>query len=363
MGSRINSRKTHTPLYFQIARDIREKIYAGALAPMSRLPAEDALAKRYGVSRVTIRGALRKLHTEGLILRVNGKGTFVSPDILTRERRIILVLEKSPQRVAHLHELLAGAIVQAQQSGCSVLVCSNDELRAHLESAARTASRQSGVVLLRCRNYKKADIDFAEKHGIACIMEGVKPRPGYNWITVDNAGAMRELVDHVHGLGRRRFGIFNVKVPYPWSAFEDRYSAALARLRDLGVPRKDIRTVTVSGNLTSTPYRLTRRFFQAGRGDIDALICLNDKVAAQALRWMSDNRIKVPQDVAVTGFDDVTIATYTNPPLTTARQDYFNAGIEAVTELVGLMDDYDGRRIQRTRKLKVVIRPSTIHLA
>ncbi|NLW86517.1 MAG: GntR family transcriptional regulator [Planctomycetes bacterium] len=352
--------RNHSPLYCQIAEDLRCRIYSGEFADQSRLPAEDVLREQFGVSRVTIRGALKKLQSEGLVHRVSGKGTFVAANLTQRPRRILLVLENEPQHVAHLHELVMGAIVEAQRRNCSVLVCSYGQFRGHLEAAADSGKRQMGVVLLRCRNYKPADIRYAEKRGIVCVLEGVWPQAGYNWLAIDNRSAMRALIDHLHALGRRRFGVFSAKLPFPWSALEERRDAALERLAELGVSRGDIRTHTLpaSAGIEIAPYEATARFF-AGGARIDALVCANDQIAVQAQRWMLDHGIRIPDDVAVTGFDDVPLAQYANPPLTTVRQDYFKSGAEAIVQLCGLMDDFDNRRVQVTRKLDLVIRQST----
>ena len=66
------------PLYYQIEGAIRRKISSGEFAPGSRLPSEEALAREYKVSRVTVRQALSRLETQGLIVRRRGKGTFVT---------------------------------------------------------------------------------------------------------------------------------------------------------------------------------------------------------------------------------------------------------------------------------------------
>ncbi|MGR2740991.1 GntR family transcriptional regulator [Billgrantia sp. Q4P2] len=66
------------PLYVQIRDTLRRNILEGGYSPHERLPSENALMKSFGVSRITIRQALRDLHNEGLVFSAQGKGTFVS---------------------------------------------------------------------------------------------------------------------------------------------------------------------------------------------------------------------------------------------------------------------------------------------
>lgn len=72
------------PLYAQIQRDIEISIATNQLRPGDLVPGEVELANRYGVSRVTVRQALRELVAEGLLYRVQGKGTFVAQPVIQR---------------------------------------------------------------------------------------------------------------------------------------------------------------------------------------------------------------------------------------------------------------------------------------
>src|SRR3990167_5902525 len=66
------------PLYVQIRDSLRQQILEGSYAVHARLPSENQLMQAYGVSRITIRQALRDLHNEGLVFSAQGKGTYVS---------------------------------------------------------------------------------------------------------------------------------------------------------------------------------------------------------------------------------------------------------------------------------------------
>lgn len=66
------------PLYAQVARDLAGHVRGGTLAPGERLPAEPALARAYGVNRLTVREAVGSLARQGLVRRVQGVGSFVS---------------------------------------------------------------------------------------------------------------------------------------------------------------------------------------------------------------------------------------------------------------------------------------------
>lgn len=66
------------PLYYQIKTRLLEQIEAGQLTPGDRVPSERELTERFGVSRMTARQALVELETQGYLVRVQGKGTFVA---------------------------------------------------------------------------------------------------------------------------------------------------------------------------------------------------------------------------------------------------------------------------------------------
>lgn len=83
--SELISHSSATPLYRQIYSLLRGRIVEGEYAPDAALPTEDELVERYGVSRVTVRSALKLLAEEGLVVRQPGKGTFVSPGPLVEE--------------------------------------------------------------------------------------------------------------------------------------------------------------------------------------------------------------------------------------------------------------------------------------
>ncbi|MEX0731692.1 MAG: GntR family transcriptional regulator [Aquisalimonadaceae bacterium] len=73
-----NGLRSHQPLYVQIKETLRQRILDGTYLPHDRLPSESELMRAFGVSRITIRQALRDLHNEGLVFSAQGKGSFVS---------------------------------------------------------------------------------------------------------------------------------------------------------------------------------------------------------------------------------------------------------------------------------------------
>jgi GntR family transcriptional regulator len=77
-------RDLDAPLYAQIQRELEISIATNRLRPGDMVPGEVELANRYGVSRVTVRQALSELAAEGLLYRIQGKGTFVSAPMIQR---------------------------------------------------------------------------------------------------------------------------------------------------------------------------------------------------------------------------------------------------------------------------------------
>ena len=75
----------HLPLYVQIKESLKKDILGGRYAPYQKMPSESELMKFFGVSRITVRQALRDLHLEGLIFTSQGKGTFASKPKATQD--------------------------------------------------------------------------------------------------------------------------------------------------------------------------------------------------------------------------------------------------------------------------------------
>jgi GntR family transcriptional regulator len=83
------------PLYLQIKEVLKQRILDGQYAPNQKLASENELMAAFGVSRITVRQALRDLHTEGLVFSAQGKGTFVSKPKATQSLESLQGFEES----------------------------------------------------------------------------------------------------------------------------------------------------------------------------------------------------------------------------------------------------------------------------
>jgi DNA-binding LacI/PurR family transcriptional regulator len=88
----------------------------------------------------------------------------------------------------------------------------------------------------------------------------------------------------------------------------------------------------------------------------DGVVACSDLLALQAVQAVRAAGLRVPQDVAVVGYDDMPLATYSSPPLTTVHQPVDRAGVEIVE---ALLDQLSGARVpSRTLDVHLVLRDS-----
>ena len=73
------------PLYRQLARSVEKKIQDGSFPEGSRIPSEQELMRRFGLSRITVRQAMEDLFQKSIIVRKQGLGTFVQKPVMTQE--------------------------------------------------------------------------------------------------------------------------------------------------------------------------------------------------------------------------------------------------------------------------------------
>lgn len=172
---------------------------------------------------------------------------------------------------------------------------------------------------------------FCERYRPMPMCSVGAPLPGMPNVLIDNEVGMRSVIEHllvVHGHRRIAF----VRGPLANEEAELRYRVYREVLMHHGIPL-DERLVVV-GNFQADSGRAAVSCLFGERGlsipEIDAIVVSNDNMAFGVMEELKARGIRVPADVAVTGFDDVEEARYTDPGLTTVRQPLSEQGREAV---------------------------------
>jgi DNA-binding LacI/PurR family transcriptional regulator len=165
--------------------------------------------------------------------------------------------------------------------------------------------------------------ELVQRAGVPTVFGG---RPGWRegirstiYVDSDNRGGAREAVRHLVGLGRRR--IAHITGALDQTSARDR----LDGFRDVMVDADP--GLIAEGDFTPAGGERAMRELLERCPDLDALFAANDLTASGALRVLRARGRRVPEDVAVIGFDDMLpVAEQTDPPLTTIRQDIEEMG-------------------------------------
>lgn len=174
-------------------------------------------------------------------------------------------------------------------------------------------------------------------------------------VSAAHISGARQATAHLLGHGHRRIGV--IAGPQEWVTGVDRLAGHSAAMVDAGLmPPAELTRFTgptldegqsAAGALLDLPDRPT------------ALVCFNDKIAVGALRAARDRGLGVPEDLSVTGFDDIDVATATTPQLTTVRQPLEELGRTAVALLIRLMNGDQVEALHMELATELVVRGST----
>ncbi len=173
-----------------------------------------------------------------------------------------------------------------------------------------------------------------------------------SYVDADNLGGAREAVTHLLRMGRTR--VATITGPQNMIAGADRLAGYLAALRDRAVVSDP--ALIVEGDFTEAGgYRVMQQLL-ARRPD--AVFVASDMMAIGAMRALREASLRVPEDVAIVGFDDLPQAARAEPPLTTVRQPVYRLGAMAVDSLLDLIDHQASSTRRIVLPTELVVRSS-----
>jgi DNA-binding LacI/PurR family transcriptional regulator len=154
-------------------------------------------------------------------------------------------------------------------------------------------------------------------------------RTSLPYVDAENEAGAARAVRHLLEIGRRR--IATIAGPQDMVAGLDRLAGYRSALRD-----SDRRSIVAVGDFTRESGAVAMRQLLADDPAIDAVFAASDLMADGALRTLRQAGRRVPDDVAVVGFDDNTVAAFADPPLTTVRQPILDIGRNLARQLLRL---------------------------
>jgi DNA-binding LacI/PurR family transcriptional regulator/signal transduction histidine kinase len=175
---------------------------------------------------------------------------------------------------------------------------------------------------------------FATRRNLPQVSVGLRV-PGVPSVIVDGSNGVASIVEHLtNAHGRRRFA--TIGGPAGHEEAEQRMRAFRAALASAGVDFDP--TLAAQGTfLRESGEEAARQLLASGRR-FDALVCMNDSMALGAMDVLRKGGIRIPEDVAVVGFDGIEEGRVVTPPLTTVRQPLDALGTAAADALLDLMD-------------------------
>lgn len=337
--------------------------------PKSR-PTQRQIAEEAGVSRTTVSLVLNDVpdahispETRQRVLEAARRLNYY-PDATARRlvsgktRTIALVWHRGPDqtyRDAFLPGILQGITRAARHYGYYVIFrpIESDEPDDSYVELAR-GRHTDGLILSGPRSDDTELLELYED-GFPLVLQGQLPGADIPSVDVDNVRGAMAAVRHLLALGHRRIGmITNASLAYISS--RQRLEGYRQALEQASFPYDE--EMTQYGNFDE----------ESGYAAVEALLALDepptaifiasDMVALGALRALHDRGLRVPEEIAVVGFDDITAARFITPALTTFHVPTFGLGWSAAELLIRIIEQDPPNQTHVRLDTELVVRES-----
>jgi GntR family transcriptional regulator, arabinose operon transcriptional repressor len=330
----------------------RERILDGRLSVGTRLPTDDELADLYQISRDTVRQALALLANEGLIERVQGRGTFViqprsngSPVTQPKQKQIGLVLNRTLR--THLTMNLLVGVEQAAKShgyNVSFTYAEGEQDQQARDIARLQANHVLGMIIwaMGDTTHDNSIQQLQTDQFPLVLIDRYFPGLAIDYVGSDNIGGGYRATEHLLILGHRRIGfVFAQEETLQTTSVYERWQGYCKALQKYEVPYDETLVVPDVRKLQSGAREGLVEFLQ--RPDRpSAIFAVNDYIALDVLQAARAIHLRIPEDLAVVGFDDQEFTAHVHPPLTTIKQQFIDIGLRAGTLLINRIEGIAG---------------------
>ncbi len=309
------------------------------------------IAFRAGVSQATVSRALRgsplvsretRLKIEAIARELNYKVDKSASNLRTQKSyTLALLLFEDPtddnSMINPFFPSMLASITRAAAAAGYDLLVSFQQFSEDWQADYEGTHKADGLILLGYGDYLQscAQLERLAARGARFVRWGAV-RPGQPGVSIgcDNLRGGYEITRHMLAAGRRRIAFLGEADDH-YPEFEDRYHGYTEALADAGI-EVDPKLVTGAISTERSGFDAAARLL-AGGVEFNGLIAASDLIAIGAMQALNEHGLSVPADVAVAGFDDIPMASYTQPPLTTVQQDTRHAGEILVDSLLKLI--------------------------
>jgi DNA-binding LacI/PurR family transcriptional regulator len=305
-------------------------------------PTLEAVARRAGVSRATVSRVVNGSPTVGepiqeAVRRAVAELGYVPNQaarslVTQRTDSVALVLPESSSRVfsddQFFPSVIRGVAQELDEQDKQLVLLMVDSAAGHDRVERYAMARHVDGVLFASIHGADPLPELLARRGIPVLCNG-RPlgQTTVPYVDVDHIGGVTMAVRHLLTIGRTR--IATIAGPQDMVAGIDRLAGYRTELRGSGH-----RSMVALGDFTRESGASAMRQLLEDDPALDAVFIASDLMAHGALRTLREAGRRVPEDVAVIGFDDVEMARYTDPPLTTVRQPILEIGRQMARQLL-----------------------------
>lgn len=362
--------KTSTTKHGKILEQLQEEFTSGLYQPGERLPADAEFVERFHVSRPTVAKALQELERRGLVVRRPGSGTFIRDTGEAAEAEKLFGLLIPGLGETEIFEPICAEMARLAHDSNHSLLWGN--------STPRDADELGAVAMQLCKQYIKRKVNgvfFApleltrdkdrineqiikalDKSRIPVILldRDYLPYPrrsGHDLVGIDNRRIGYAVTEHLFEQGCQNV-VFCARP----------HSASTIDARSAGFV-ESVLNHTGSYNPSQVqriaPENLKQVEALINQIKPDGVVCGNDITAAQLMRTLDNLGISVPDDLRVTGVDDVKYAELLGVPLTTMHQHCEAIGAAAFRAMLDRIQWPDAPARDILLDCKLIVRDST----
>ena len=224
-------------------------------------------------------------------------------------------------------EIIRGIDHAAHQQRFHILLSSSHADTGTVLAAARSMRGRIDGLIMMAPDVESAEaVEAIRRRFPVVLLNPREPAPGCDSVSIANFAGACEATRHLIGLGHRAVAV--LRGPAGNVDAEERLRGYREALRESGIPWKA--ALELPGDFTeSSGFQCADDLLRLAPRPT-AVVCANDSMAIGLMSALAGRRIRVPEDLAIVGFDDVAISRFVTPALTTVRVDAHGLGLHAV---------------------------------